>query len=64
MACVHRFVAYKMDDNTQKVVVDKVGSLDATFNDPAMPVYDYHCAVYLNPLVARSGEHEEQDVAR
>ncbi|XP_037436857.1 actin-depolymerizing factor 3-like [Triticum urartu] len=44
----HRFVVYKMDDDAQQVVVDKVGALDATFDDlaAAMPADDCRYAVY------------------
>ncbi|XP_044985729.1 actin-depolymerizing factor 3-like [Hordeum vulgare subsp. vulgare] len=46
----HRFVVYKMDDDAdaQQVVVDKVGGLEASFDDlaAAMPADDCRYAVY------------------
>jgi cofilin len=44
----HRFVVYKLDDDLQQVVVDKVGGVESKFDDlaAALPADDCRYAVY------------------
>nr|UDD75342.1 actin-depolymerizing factor 3 [Deschampsia antarctica] len=44
----HRFVVYKLDDDLQQVVVDKVGGVESAFDDltAALPADDCRYAVY------------------
>uniref|UniRef100_A0ACD5XAE9 Uncharacterized protein n=1 Tax=Avena sativa TaxID=4498 RepID=A0ACD5XAE9_AVESA len=44
----HRFVVYKLDDDLQQVVVEKVGGVESKFDDlaAALPADDCRYAVY------------------
>jgi cofilin len=50
----HRFVVYKLDDDLQQVVVDKVGGVESKFDDltAALPADDCRYAVYDLEFIA------------